>query len=88
MIAGFVTGGLAVSERSSLDEFCVDGVCDLPLQDDVDRYNMLRGVSTGTFIAGGVLLAGGLLTLVFAPSGDDQGTVGLQRGGLQLTGRF
>jgi hypothetical protein len=88
VIAGFVTGGIAASDRAKLDDDCVDSVCDLPFQDDVDRYNQLRHVSTGTFIAGSVLLSAGILTLVLAPSPDEQTSIGLTPGGAQFRGRF
>ncbi|MGD8863407.1 MAG: hypothetical protein PVI30_25560 [Myxococcales bacterium] len=57
-ITGGVATGLALSERSALDDACDDRVCGPDQHDRLDRYDTLRTVA----IAGGVLGALGLAT--------------------------
>jgi len=64
---GAVTGLMAMSKKSSIDEFCRDNQCLPPAHDDVDAYNSLRTVSTIGFVAGLVGAAAGVTLLVTAP---------------------
>jgi hypothetical protein len=69
LIVGGVTGVMAISKRSALDEnpSCADGDCSQSLGPEVDAYNTLRSVSTVGFIAGGVLGATGVVLILTAP---------------------
>ena len=71
LVAGAITGGLALSKRSALLDACPDGSCfasqQTALQSDVDAYHTLGTVSTATFIAGGALAATGVVLLLTAP---------------------
>ena len=71
LIAGAVTAGLAASKRSSLLQQCPSGHClqsqEPALGGDVSTMNTMAGISTATFIGGGVLAAGGLLVVLTAP---------------------
>jgi hypothetical protein len=72
LVAGAVTAGLTASQRSSLLQKCPTGHC-LPSQQmalgpDVDKLHTLAAVSTGGFVAGGVLAAAGVILVATAPS--------------------
>lgn len=73
LIAGAVTGGLALDRNSTLEAGCTNMQCPPDLHDDVDSFNLLRTMSTATFIAGGVLAATGLtLVIVDATTGGEE----------------
>lgn len=78
---GGVTGAMAMSETSSIEEGC-DGVhCLKSDADRGDRASTLAAVSTVSFLAGGVLAATGVVLLAVRPGG---GARTGQRGGLQF----
>lgn len=57
-----------MSKRSSLESGgCSDTRCPHDKQDEVNKLDTLRLVSTVGFIAGGVLAAGGVTLLLSAP---------------------
>jgi hypothetical protein len=67
---GAVTGALAVSKRSRLDQNpgCADDhVCPRELSADVDSLNTMRTVSMVGLIAGGVLATAGVVLVLTAP---------------------
>jgi len=77
LVVGAITGGLAMSKRSSLIQQCPTGHC-LPsqqtgLQSDVNALDTLASISTAGFIAGGVLAAAGVVVVVTAPRARVQG---------------
>jgi len=97
LIVGGVTGGLALSKKSKLDDndACLDGQCTHAVESDVKSLRMLRTVSTIGFIAGGVLAATGVVLLVTGGSSQQQGAARAPRvalavgpGNLQLSGSF
>jgi hypothetical protein len=78
LVVGAVTAGLTASKRSSLLQQCPTRHC-LPsqqpaLQPEVNDMNTLAAVSTGTFIAGGVLAAAGVILVATAPRATPQAT--------------
>lgn len=73
MVLGAITGGLAMGDRSSLDESCVDGRCPPGLSDDVDSYNTMRIVSAVGLWGGLGLAAAGVIVVLTAPSNDGSG---------------
>lgn len=90
LLLGGVTGGLALGLKSELDDSgdCPDG-CKSSRQEDVDRLNLYRTVSTVGFIAGGVLAATGVVLWMTAPkpgSASAQAKVG--PGGVTIEGTF
>jgi hypothetical protein len=67
VVVGSVTGVMALSKKSSVDEQCVDNRCPPSTHDDIDSGRTLGNVSTIAFVVAGVgagvgvygLLAGG-----------------------------
>ncbi len=70
LVAGTITGVLALGQQSDLSDNCPDDACGTPFHDDVDAFNTMRGVSIGTLVAGGVLAVAGVTLLLTAPSGE------------------
>ena len=74
LIAGAVTGGMALGLNGDINDLCAP-VCSgdpATITDDYDRMNTLANVSTATLIIGGVLAATGVtLVIVDATSDDD-----------------
>jgi hypothetical protein len=72
VLTGAITGALAISKKSKLDDGdCVNRVCwNQTMQDDLNGYSTLKTVSSIGFIAGGVLAATGVVLLVTAPKQD------------------
>jgi hypothetical protein len=66
LVAGGVAGALVLRDKKELDENenCRDGKCLRSEADEVDRFRMLRTVSTVGFIAGGALAATGVVLLL------------------------
>lgn len=86
---GSVMGGLAASQRSSLKKSgCTDTLCPPEKQDDVERLNTFRTVSTVGFIAGGALAATGVVLLLTAPSNEHEVAALVSDRAVLLTGRF
>ena len=71
LVAGAVTGLLALDRKSSLDEGCVNFDCPPATHDDVDAFEALRIASTVTIIVGGALAIAGVTLVVTAPSDDE-----------------
>jgi len=68
-LIGFgVTGALALSDKSSLDDKCPSRTCPANVQSDVDSYDTLKTISTITLISGGVFTALGAVLLIAQPS--------------------
>ena len=65
---GTVTGILAISKKTSIEDSCPNERCAPPVHDDADAYNSLRTVSTVGFIAGLVGVGIGTTMLITAPS--------------------
>jgi hypothetical protein len=67
LIAGAVTGGLALGKHASLNDECPDGRCSTAHAGDVDSYRALANAATITTIAGAALAATGVVLLLTAP---------------------
>ncbi len=66
VVAGAVTGGLAMAKRGSIDG-CEGNRCPPSARASVGEYNDLRTISSVCFIGGGVLAATGLVLVFTAP---------------------
>ena len=67
LTVGAVAGGIAAAEHSNLIGVCPTAVCPTSLQSNVDTYHRTAAVSTGAFIAGGIVAATGIVVIVTAP---------------------
>jgi hypothetical protein len=97
LVVGGVTGGLALSKKSSLDDdtkHCRDGACTHAVEDDVSSLRTFRTVSTIGFVAGGVLAATGVVLLLTNGSSSQGRAAGhslalsLQPSSVELRGSF
>ncbi|MBI4705825.1 MAG: tetratricopeptide repeat protein [Deltaproteobacteria bacterium] len=89
LIAGAVTGALAMDKHSELESACSNGICSPDEEATLDGYHTLGTISTVGFVAGGVLAAGGLALVLFAPSGAaPSASAELGPGRVQATVRF
>ncbi|HET6146155.1 MAG TPA: hypothetical protein VFH68_01375 [Polyangia bacterium] len=68
---GAIAGVLALSMQTDL--VCPNLMCDAGSEAKVDRYNMLRNVSTAGFVGGGILAATGAILLFAVPRPDPAG---------------
>ncbi len=70
IIAGSITGGLALSRGSELGDECAadtapgDTMCSPRLQDDLDSATMLAHISTVSFAVGGAGVVAGVISLL------------------------
>jgi hypothetical protein len=94
LVAGGVTGIVALSKRSTLRDSgsCSSDMkhCDPELGTTVNAYNTMRTVSAVGFFAGGILAAAGVTLLLTSPKQESAPLVGLWLGpsGATLVGGF
>jgi hypothetical protein len=96
LVVGAVTGGVALSKASELNELCPSNPCASENESLKDDANTMGTVSTIGFVAGGVLLAGGGAWLIYElmaspadePASDEHLTLRFGPGHLGLFGRF
>ena len=97
LVLGGVSGGLALSKRSELDDSgdCEADQCRRSVEGDVSTLRTFRTLSTVGFIAGGALAATGVVLLLTTGKSADQGRaprtrlgLGLGPGSLRLEGQF
>jgi len=70
LLVGGITGGLAASKKSDLEDACgADGACPRAQQETIDDANLLATVSTAMFVAGGIVTAGGITLMILRPGG-------------------
>jgi len=67
---GAVTGLLSISQVSDVKKDCLNDVCPVRRQDDIDSARSLGTISTIAFIAGGVGVGAGVLGLVLKGKQD------------------
>jgi hypothetical protein len=67
LVAGLVTGFIALGKHSDLSNACQNGNCTADKQSDVDSYHSMGTISTIGFVIGGVGIAGGAILLLTAP---------------------
>ena len=69
LVLGGVFGGLAFSATSSAKALCNGNVCPPAAAGDISSSRTFGNVSTGMFIAGGVIAAAGVVLIIVAPGG-------------------
>ena len=74
VIAGAVTGGLALAAEADATEGCVDGRCPPELADRADEAHLLANVTDG-LLFGGLAVATVGIVLTFVLPGDSEATV-------------
>jgi hypothetical protein len=87
LITGGITGALAISKRSALDDdpACQDGKCSASVQPDIDSFRTMRTASTIGFVAGGVCAGLGVVLLLTSGSSSEQkGALPAPRVGLRV----
>lgn len=90
LAAGAITGAMALGDAGTLSDQCnADLVCPGSERDTVSSYRTLSTTSTATFIAGGVLTAGGVALILAAPSSKpaagQETSPGAAKGALSLS---
>jgi hypothetical protein len=90
LVAGSVTGGLALAKSAELETACIDGVCPPARAGDVDDMAALGDAATATFVVAGVGLAAGVGALVAYEliRDDARAIVALGAGSATLAWRF
>lgn len=94
LVAGAVTGFMAISKRSALSDsrLCNEDLtrCAPEASSRVDSYNIFRTISSIGLLAGGALAVTGVTLLLTSPKQESRPTVGLwlSPSGAALTGGF
>lgn len=88
---GVITGAVALSKKSDLDDACIDKGCGRELHGELDSARSWAGISTASFILGGVGAGLGLIGLASSGSSNNTGArvtpvIGL--GGAGVHGSF
>lgn len=97
ILVGGVLGAMTLSKKSDFTSSCEDKRCPPGAQEDYDSAKTLATWSTVGFVAGGGLLAAGIVMIVVEPKVPSEGksssvgpraTVGLGPGSLTVRGTF
>ena len=78
VVTSLASYGVAAAKASDLEDRCPDHVCRQSqvgdIREDIDGYDALRTASMVTGIAGGALIAGGMVMLLVVPafSGEER----------------
>jgi hypothetical protein len=64
LVAGSVTGGLALAKSAELETACPGGVCPAERAGEIDDMGALGDAATASFVVGGIGLAAGVGALV------------------------
>jgi len=90
LVIGLITGGMAMGEAGTIEDNCVDTLCNQEGLDAADSGQTLAAVSTAGFIIGGIGLAAGTTLWLLAPDGEaeepgPQAGLTVSPGGASLT---
>jgi hypothetical protein len=88
MIAGLVTGIIALGDASELKDNCPEKRCAPADQDRLSRTTTLAHISTATLVGGGVVLAAGVLGVVLLDDERHALEAALGLGSIAIRGKF
>jgi hypothetical protein len=71
LVAGAITGLIAVGDHSKLQSNCTNGTCGPSQQDNLNSYHTMGTISTIGFVVAGVGAAAGVILLVTQPKGEN-----------------
>jgi hypothetical protein len=74
LVLGAVTGGIALSKASSLDDECLERVCSIDEEDRIKSLQTMSHVSTAGFVLAGVGAILGVTGIVLTVTADDDAT--------------
>jgi hypothetical protein len=80
LIAGAVTGAIALGKHSDLSKSCTGGSCGPAQQDELSSYHSMGLISTIGFVVAGVGVATGVTLLVVRPKGTAAPATGVYVG--------
>jgi hypothetical protein len=86
LVAGTVTGALAIDKANELEDTCNGVECSTTHEDDFNEGARLAHASTATFVIGGAGVLFGIAALLWL--GDDETAISLGPGRLAIRGRF
>jgi hypothetical protein len=78
LAVGGATGLIAMGQRGTLDDSCVDKKCPPAQKSDVDGYNQMRMISTIGFGVGAVGVVAGVTLLLTSPDPQPREQVGVR----------
>jgi hypothetical protein len=84
LVAGAVSGIVAIGDHSSLATPCKGGTCPQSESGELSSYHTVAGISTGGFIVGGVGIAAGVVLLLMQPKASI-GVTATPAAGLHVT---
>jgi hypothetical protein len=85
---GVVSGAIAAKTSGDVKDGCIDNHCLREDADALDRARTLGTVSTVAFVAGGALVATGVVLLAVRPGGSSAPSVTASPGALWIRGAF
>jgi len=89
LVVGGVLAGVAAGKRSGLEDACGEELaCPPEAHEAADSYNALRVPTTVAFVAGGALVAGGVVLLVLSPSSPQTAQLSLGPGAVGVRGAW
>jgi len=86
LVAGTITGAVALSKTAKLRDTCGSTICGPQHEDDVQRAEAIAHGSTVSFALGGAGVALGLVALLWLSGGDDEsGPAGAPQGAASVS---
>jgi hypothetical protein len=90
LVLGGITGAMAMAKKNEIDDNprCKNNLCERTEWSLVESYSSLRTMSSIGFIAGAVVLTGGVVLLLTAPNDPEQTALTIGPGSLGLSRSF
>jgi hypothetical protein len=87
LVVGSIMGGLALGEKGTIDDNCVDHVCNADGKEAADRGQSYAMASTVLLPVGAALIAAGVTLYLVAPADDEGGAERVSFVSLTAAGR-